>query len=73
MYFKPTCVHSVTTNDYDIENISRSSLQFKWLISKEYQHILSVDPPYGVISPKEIQVFSFGILVVSFDINFLNF
>ena len=55
-YFKPTCIYSNTSRDYEIHNIGRFPLCFKWFISKDDQRKLTVQPEEGTILANQAQV-----------------
>ena len=56
LFFKPTCLFSATTQRYDIHNIGKMSIAFKWMIPNAHRKKLSVEPDRGVIVANQIQV-----------------
>jgi len=55
LYFKPTCIGSVSHQTVSITNRSRIPLRCHWKISKVDQNILTVEPQNCLILPNEIQ------------------
>lgn len=56
IFFKETCVGTSSSQKYQIKNISRVTLEFRWLIKTQDQKLVKVDPPTGLIPPNELQV-----------------
>ncbi|XP_048390683.2 cilia- and flagella-associated protein 65 isoform X2 [Stegostoma tigrinum] len=53
LYFKPTCVGSLSERSYLIKNVSRMPLYFQWKISTANSRVLSVEPTFGIIQANE--------------------
>ena len=56
MYFKPTCVDTMSSRSYAIRNVSRLPISFEWKIKHSDSMVLSVNPTSGTIQPNETQV-----------------
>uniref|UniRef100_H2Y6N0 Abnormal spindle-like microcephaly-associated protein ASH domain-containing protein n=1 Tax=Ciona savignyi TaxID=51511 RepID=H2Y6N0_CIOSA len=55
LFFRPTCVGTVNKGKYQVQNVGRLPLQFKWVLKHNDAECLSVEPLEGVIQPNEIQ------------------
>ncbi|XP_077974570.1 cilia- and flagella-associated protein 65-like [Styela clava] len=55
MYFRPTCIGTMNTNKYTVQNTGRLPLGFMWKLQSTDLTRLSVEPKSGVIYPNEIQ------------------
>ncbi|XP_067890912.1 cilia- and flagella-associated protein 65 isoform X3 [Heterodontus francisci] len=53
LYFKPTCVGTLSERSYLIKNVTRMPLYFQWKISATNSRVLSVEPTFGIIQPNE--------------------
>ncbi|XP_072325408.1 cilia- and flagella-associated protein 65 isoform X1 [Scyliorhinus torazame] len=53
LYFKPTCIGTVSERLYLIKNVSRMPLYFQWKISAANSRVLSVKPNFGIIQANE--------------------
>ncbi|XP_041057147.1 cilia- and flagella-associated protein 65 [Carcharodon carcharias] len=53
LYFKPTCVGTLSERSYLIKNVSRMPLYFQWKISAAQSKVLSVKPVFGIIQANE--------------------
>ncbi|XP_042192118.1 cilia- and flagella-associated protein 65 [Callorhinchus milii] len=53
LYFKPTCVGTVSGRSYIIKNVTEIPLYFQWEIQARDSHFLSVAPTFGIIQPNE--------------------
>jgi len=56
MYFKPTCVCTVTQRHYGVKNLSKVPLCFEWKMKHADSEVLRVEPTKGIIYPNERQV-----------------
>ncbi|XP_072436052.1 cilia- and flagella-associated protein 65 [Chiloscyllium punctatum] len=61
LYFKPTCIGTLSEQPYLIKNVSLMPLYFQWKISAANSRVLSVEPTFGIIQANEAltQVWSF--------------
>jgi hypothetical protein len=57
MYFKPTCVGTVCSRQYSVQNVSRLPVCFEWKIKHSESLTVDVHPAVGVLQPNEIQVY----------------
>ena len=55
VYFKPTCVGTVTSQQYGVKNMSRIPLRFEWKMHHADAQVLEIEPSSGVIQPNENQ------------------
>ncbi|XP_078085417.1 cilia- and flagella-associated protein 65 [Mustelus asterias] len=53
LYFKPTCIGTISERFYLIKNLSRMPLYFQWKISASSSRVLSVKPNFGIIQANE--------------------
>lgn len=53
LYFKQTCVGTLTSRSYLIHNASRVPLMYQWDISPEFKSILHLYPPSGILQGNE--------------------
>ena len=53
MYFKPTCVGTLSERTYGFKNVSRIPLRFQWNIDFADRNVLKVEPASGVIQPNQ--------------------
>lgn len=56
IFFKETCVGTSSSQKYQIRNISRVALEFRWLVKNQDQSLVKVEPLTGLILPNEFQV-----------------
>lgn len=56
MYFKPTCVGTVCSRKFSVQNVSRLPISFEWKLKHSDAQVVDVQPPIGIIQPNEIQV-----------------
>lgn len=49
LYFRPTHIHTSSSSKYQIQNIGRSPLRFRWVISADDVNCISVRPSTGVV------------------------
>ena len=65
MYLRPTCIATSISRGYQLQNVGRLPLKFKWSLSHDSKKYLNVEPQSGVIHSNEIQV-SFLVLYAHF-------
>ncbi|XP_072117075.1 cilia- and flagella-associated protein 65 isoform X2 [Mobula birostris] len=53
LYFKPTCIGTLSERSYFIKNVTRMPLYFQWKISAAGSKVLSVRPTFGIIQANE--------------------
>ncbi|XP_078260484.1 cilia- and flagella-associated protein 65 [Rhinoraja longicauda] len=53
LYFKPTCIGTLSERSYFITNVTRMPLYFQWKISPAGSKILAVKPTFGIIQANE--------------------
>ena len=58
IFFKQTCIGTSTSQLYQIKNISRMPLEFRWLVKNQDQGLVTAEPSTGLILPNEFQVSS---------------
>ncbi|XP_069792043.1 cilia- and flagella-associated protein 65 isoform X3 [Narcine bancroftii] len=62
LYFKPTCIGTLSKRSYFITNMTRMPLYFQWKTSAAGFKVLSVKPNFGIIQANEslAQLWSFS-------------
>ena len=60
IFFRPSCIHMAVSRAYEVKNVGRSALRFKWVISKEDSPNLTVDQEEGCILPNQTLVSAFN-------------
>ncbi|KAJ3320632.1 hypothetical protein HDV06_005150 [Boothiomyces sp. JEL0866] len=52
--FKPTCVGSVSTRNFNIKNASKTQVHFQWQIPTQYTSVVAINPISGTLKSDEI-------------------
>ncbi|CAK8673924.1 unnamed protein product [Clavelina lepadiformis] len=55
LFFRPTCIRTCISSDYEVHNAGRLPIKFKWVLSKEDAKHLSIEQPEGIMLPNETQ------------------
>eukprot|EP00118_Oscarella_pearsei_P004948 m.21985 g.21985 ORF g.21985 m.21985 type:complete len:1729 (+) comp28260_c0_seq1:44-5230(+) len=55
LFFKPTCIGTVSSRPLQVKNLSRIPLNFSWQIPASEAHLLRVRPSRGLLLPNEQQ------------------
>ena len=45
LFFRPTCIRTCISSDYEVHNAGRLPIKFKWVLSKEDAKHLSIEQP----------------------------
>ncbi|XP_067843127.1 cilia- and flagella-associated protein 65 isoform X2 [Heptranchias perlo] len=53
LYFKPTCIGTLSERSYIIKNVTLMPLYFQWKVSATDSQVLSVEPTFGIIQANE--------------------
>lgn len=56
LFFRPSCIHTSVSRHFEIRNVGRSVMYFRWVIPNVDTKCLSVEPCEGQILPNETQV-----------------
>ena len=59
IYFRPTLVQTSTFYTYQIKNIGRCPVRFRWVVDGKDTKSIEISPKYGLVQPSQISVIIF--------------
>jgi len=54
LYFRPTLVNTSTFYSYQIKNIGRCPIRFRWVVDGKDTKTIEINPKYGLVQPSQI-------------------